>query len=284
MAFQSRLTIQRLELAVMAIVIYVYNASQTTGRHFVQIYMLHWSENQIIRVLVMCFKLRLVSVQLETWVPRWGMEWNGVYFRPIMTFAEDQRHLITLDHLGDCFHVSATYSDLGRQQPRMLGIWARGLRPRQGPPLPGVTGISLRVSNPRRQQVPFALSRRDYRPLQRKADFGVILSLSSSPVWQINCRFNSTQSNSTQSSFQQNLTPNKTTKLAQFLTAPIFGRTPQNVSSLRKIFALAKPERKPLLIAMGLLLMSSAVSMSVPFTIGKLIDFFSSTNPVRVIS
>jgi hypothetical protein len=30
-----------------------------------------------------------------------------------------------------------------------------------------------------------------------------------------------------------------------------------------------------------LLLVSSSVSMSVPFTIGKLIDFFSSANPVR---
>jgi putative ABC transport system ATP-binding protein len=32
------------------------------------------------------------------------------------------------------------------------------------------------------------------------------------------------------------------------------------------------------------LLISSAVSMSIPFTIGRLIDFFSSTNPVRIIS
>jgi len=158
----------------------------------------------------------------------------------------------------------------------MLGIWARGLRPRPGPPLPGVT--SLRFSNPQRQQVLSALSR-DYRTLRHKADFGVIPSLSSSRFWQINCRFNSTQSSS-----QQNLTPSKTTKLARFLPTPILSKTPQNVSSLRKIFALAKPERKPLLVAIGLLLMSSAVSMSVPFTIGKLIDFFSSTNPVRTIS
>ncbi|KAF9460732.1 P-loop containing nucleoside triphosphate hydrolase protein [Collybia nuda] len=43
--------------------------------------------------------------------------------------------------------------------------------------------------------------------------------------------------------------------------------------------ALAKPERKPLLLAIGLLLVSSSVSMSIPFTIGKLIDFFSTTNP-----
>ncbi|KAJ3896446.1 P-loop containing nucleoside triphosphate hydrolase protein [Lentinula edodes] len=50
-------------------------------------------------------------------------------------------------------------------------------------------------------------------------------------------------------------------------------------SSFRKIVALAKPERKPLTTAVGLLLLSSAVTMSIPFTIGKLIDFFSSVNP-----
>lgn len=53
----------------------------------------------------------------------------------------------------------------------------------------------------------------------------------------------------------------------------------RNGSSLRKIVALAKPETKPLLAAIGLLLASSAVSMTVPFTIGKLIDFFSTNNP-----
>jgi hypothetical protein len=54
-------------------------------------------------------------------------------------------------------------------------------------------------------------------------------------------------------------------------------------SSLRKIISLAKPERKYLGIAIGLLLVSSCVSMSVPFTIGKLIDFFSSPHPVRLL-
>jgi len=54
-----------------------------------------------------------------------------------------------------------------------------------------------------------------------------------------------------------------------------------NVSSFRKIIALAKPEQKPLLIAIGLLLVSSAVSLTIPFTVGRLIDFFSSPNPVR---
>ncbi|KAF8070392.1 P-loop containing nucleoside triphosphate hydrolase protein [Lyophyllum atratum] len=53
----------------------------------------------------------------------------------------------------------------------------------------------------------------------------------------------------------------------------------KTASSFRKIVSLAKPERKPILIAVGLLLISSSVSMSIPFTLGKLIDFFSSTNP-----
>ncbi|KAH8827887.1 P-loop containing nucleoside triphosphate hydrolase protein [Flagelloscypha sp. PMI_526] len=51
-------------------------------------------------------------------------------------------------------------------------------------------------------------------------------------------------------------------------------------ASFRKIVQLAKPERVVLLQAVGLLLVSSAVTMSIPFTIGKLIDFFSSTDPV----
>jgi ABC-type multidrug transport system fused ATPase/permease subunit len=55
---------------------------------------------------------------------------------------------------------------------------------------------------------------------------------------------------------------------------------PGSSSSFRKIVALAKQEKRPLLLAVGLLLVSSSVAMSVPFTIGKLIDFFSSANPV----
>lgn len=63
----------------------------------------------------------------------------------------------------------------------------------------------------------------------------------------------------------------------------IFKKSPETASSFRKIVALAKPERKPLLMAIGLLLVSSSVSMSIPFTIGKLIDFFSTTNPVCIV-
>ena len=57
--------------------------------------------------------------------------------------------------------------------------------------------------------------------------------------------------------------------------------TTKSASSFRKIVALAKPEKKPLGIAIGLLLVSSSVSMSIPFTIGKLIDYFTTANPVR---
>ena len=155
----------------------------------------------------------------------------------------------------------------------MLAIWARGLRPRLGLPL-NPRAISLKSSNPRKQQVLVSFDR-DYRSLRHKADFGVVSSLTSLRIWQTSYRFNSTQSNITQG---------KTSKLGQLLPSPILSKTPENVSSLRKIFALAKPERKPLFIAIGLLLVSSAVSMSVPFTIGKLIDFFSSANPVRMNS
>lgn len=51
---------------------------------------------------------------------------------------------------------------------------------------------------------------------------------------------------------------------------------PTDNSSVAKLIELAKPERKQLSIAIGLLLVSSSVSMLVPLTIGKLIDFFSS--------
>ncbi|PIL32834.1 ATP-binding cassette transporter [Ganoderma sinense ZZ0214-1] len=53
----------------------------------------------------------------------------------------------------------------------------------------------------------------------------------------------------------------------------------KSASSFRKIAALALPERKPLGIAIGLFLVLTTVSMSVPFTIGKLIDYFSTVNP-----
>lgn len=74
----------------------------------------------------------------------------------------------------------------------------------------------------------------------------------------------------------------KSSILSQVLPAT-FANAPPTVSSFRKIVSLAKPEWKPLSTAIGLLLVSSSISMSVPFTVGKLIDCFSSTAPVRVI-
>jgi hypothetical protein len=57
--------------------------------------------------------------------------------------------------------------------------------------------------------------------------------------------------------------------------------TSSTTASFRKIVALARPERRPLLTAIGLLLVSSSVGLSIPFTVGKLIDYFTSPNPVR---
>jgi len=51
-------------------------------------------------------------------------------------------------------------------------------------------------------------------------------------------------------------------------------------ASFRKIVALARPERRPLLAAISLLFVSSSVSLSIPFTVGKLIDYFTFPNPV----
>lgn len=72
----------------------------------------------------------------------------------------------------------------------------------------------------------------------------------------------------------------KRSLLARFLPSSFAKDTTQSASSFRKIVALAKPEKKPLGIAFGLLLVSSTVSMSIPLTVGKLIDYFTSSNPV----
>ncbi|KAF8310188.1 hypothetical protein DL93DRAFT_2230451 [Clavulina sp. PMI_390] len=72
--------------------------------------------------------------------------------------------------------------------------------------------------------------------------------------------------------------PPKKGVVARFLPATL--QPPQNsAGSIKKLFGLAWPERRPLMLAIGLLTISSSVSMSVPFTIGKLIDYFSSNNP-----
>lgn len=73
--------------------------------------------------------------------------------------------------------------------------------------------------------------------------------------------------------------PPKRSFLSRFLPAPS-GDASKSASSFKSIVALAKPEKKPLSLAVGLLLISSTVSMSIPFTIGKLIDYFASPAPV----
>lgn len=62
------------------------------------------------------------------------------------------------------------------------------------------------------------------------------------------------------------------------------GGTSSTAESFRKIVALARPERRPLLTAISLLFVSSSVSLSIPFTVGKLIDYFTSSNPVGCTS
>ncbi|KAI0090571.1 P-loop containing nucleoside triphosphate hydrolase protein [Irpex rosettiformis] len=57
------------------------------------------------------------------------------------------------------------------------------------------------------------------------------------------------------------------------------GDATKSASSFRSIVALAKPEKRPLGIAIGLLLISSSVSMTIPLTVGKLIDYFTSPTP-----
>ena len=104
-------------------------------------------------------------------------------------------------------------------------------------------------------------------------------SLSSKPV---KSSSSSTPSSSPASNSARTSSPSQKSIWSRFLPTNPEGSTTSNTSSFRKIVSLAMPEKKPLGAAIGLLMMSSAVSMSVPFTIGKLIDFFTSTNPVSV--
>jgi hypothetical protein len=93
-------------------------------------------------------------------------------------------------------------------------------------------------------------------------------------------RFNSTQAPPPPTTSPT--APKTRSLLSRFIPSPsdVKTGTLDSKSSFKKIVALAKPEWKPLSIAIGLLLASSAVSMSIPFTIGRLIDFFSTANPV----
>lgn len=73
--------------------------------------------------------------------------------------------------------------------------------------------------------------------------------------------------------------PKERLRVLSRVLPPALQSNPATGSSLRKVIALAKSEKKPLFFAVCLLLVSSSVAMSVPFTIGKLIDYFSSENP-----
>lgn len=106
-----------------------------------------------------------------------------------------------------------------------------------------------------------------------------------SPLQSIH-RLNSTQTTSNVGrpslpSTPPNRNPNNS-YLSRWRPSRLFSNSSPNISSFWKIIALARPEQKPLLIAVGLLFVSSAVSMSIPFTVGKLIDFFASPSPVRI--
>ncbi|CAA7258984.1 unnamed protein product [Cyclocybe aegerita] len=152
----------------------------------------------------------------------------------------------------------------------MLGIWARScLRP----PVPTLYLRSTILATTRNYHVGSSAARA-LRDLKRETvpwPSSRTLLVKSWPTR----RFNSTEA-----SLASTLPP-PTPKPKQSVLSRLsfFSKGPKGSSSFRKIIALAKPERKPLLIAVGLLLVSSAVSMSVPFTIGKLIDFFTAPNP-----
>lgn len=65
------------------------------------------------------------------------------------------------------------------------------------------------------------------------------------------------------------------------LKAKLSSRDDDNVKkvSSREFFGLARGEGMPFTAALTLLLLSSGVSMSIPFTIGKILDFATSTDP-----
>ncbi|WFD06201.1 hypothetical protein MVES1_001543 [Malassezia vespertilionis] len=53
------------------------------------------------------------------------------------------------------------------------------------------------------------------------------------------------------------------------------GKSDGNYPPLERIYALMMPEKRNMLVALVLLLIASGVTLSVPFTIGKVVDFFS---------
>ncbi|PPQ93850.1 hypothetical protein CVT25_013559 [Psilocybe cyanescens] len=152
----------------------------------------------------------------------------------------------------------------------MLSLWARSC---QRPPVHAFSKGFKLLGNTRKYHVEVAFNIRNHQ----------CRGLSSSTLvrWSAR-RFNSTQSAPPPSPPPTSPISNSAAKrslLSRFIPSSLAPKDPNSTSSFAKIMSLAKPEWKPLTIAIGLLLVSSTVSMSVPFTIGKLIDFFSTTNP-----
>lgn len=102
-------------------------------------------------------------------------------------------------------------------------------------------------------------------------------------ISQRNSRLYSTEQQPSDVAEKEKQRPPRSSILSRFLPSGL-ASTGQSASSFRKIASLAKEEKKPLLIATGLLFASSSVSMTIPFTIGKLIDFFSTNDPVHCLS
>ncbi|KAL0955750.1 hypothetical protein HGRIS_001965 [Hohenbuehelia grisea] len=98
-------------------------------------------------------------------------------------------------------------------------------------------------------------------------------------VWTVSRHFSAEKTASSPPTEPSPSPPPKKPPITSRLLPSIFQKSPKSASSFYNLISLAKPERKPLTIAVGLLLVSSSVSMSIPFTVGKLIDFFSTTTP-----
>ncbi|KAH9485598.1 ABC multidrug transporter mdr2 [Psilocybe cubensis] len=150
----------------------------------------------------------------------------------------------------------------------MLGLWARSC---QRPPVSifiNLKGSNSPLDSTQKYHVQVAFSIRNWVFRDINASY-----ITRSPLR----RFNSTKA-TPPTPRPPELLP-KRSLLSRFIPSSLTSKDANGSSSFGKIMSLAKPEWKPLTMAIGLLLVSSAVSMSVPFTIGKLIDFFSTTNP-----
>ena len=56
-----------------------------------------------------------------------------------------------------------------------------------------------------------------------------------------------------------------------------------NFGNIKRLFSLAGPEKKKLAAAVGLLVISSSVTMSIPFALGKVIDIIYSMDQLKTI-